>query len=153
MRAIRGTRLMLVIIRAAFLGGGRRFLCQVCICMWQHPLLPPGLLCSPGEASAAFPGQVRWEQRREGRSMAGTVTIMQAVLHSVSLPHTHACTHAADFSYGLNPCSLTGSSLSTPMGSGVRSSVPSSVKPAVSSVTYFSHSAATLEQCLAPILV
>lgn len=51
------------------------------------------------------------------------------------------------------PCSLTGSSLSTPMGSGVRSSVPSSVKPAVSSVTYFSHSAATLEQCLAPILV
>lgn len=90
---------------------------------------------------------------KEGGSMAGTVTIMQAAFHSVSLPHTQACTHAADFSYWTYPCSLNGSSLSTPMGSGVRSSVPSSVKPAVSSMTYFSHSAAALEQCLGRILV
>lgn len=34
------------------------------------------------------------------------------------------------------------------MGSEVTSSIPSSVKPALSSLTYFSHSA-VLEQCLA----
>lgn len=48
----------------------------------------------------------------------------------------------------VTPWSLAGCSLSTPMGSEVTSSIPSSVKPAFSSLTYFSHSA-VLEQCLA----
>ena len=71
-------------------------------------------------------------------------------------PNTH--THTGGFSpcvpsqsgrrASVTPRSLAGCSFSTPIGSEVTSSIPSSVKPAFSSLTYFSHSA-VLEQCLA----
>lgn len=71
--------------------------------------------------------------------------MVQAAIHSVSLPGSQQQTAAT-------PGPLNGCLLSTPMSSGVISSIPSSVRPAVSSVTYFPHSV-VLEQCLARILV
>lgn len=68
-------------------------------------------------------------------------TPVQATSHTVCLP-------PAGQWASVTLRSLAGCSLSTPIGSEVTSSIPSSVKPAFSSLTYFSHSA-VLEQCLA----
>lgn len=87
-----------------------------------------GCVWGKGEDSSAWPYKE-------------AMSITQAAFHSVCLPLPRQQTSVI-------PRSLAGCSLSTPMGSEVTSSIPSSVKPAFSSLTYFSHSA-VLEQCLA----
>lgn len=87
-----------------------------------------GVECDQGGSGSALP------QKKP-------TTPVQVASHSVCLPLPGP-------QASVPPCSLAGCSLSTPIGSEVTSSSPSSVKPAFSSLTYFSHSA-VLEQCLA----
>lgn len=104
---------------------------------------PQLLLLSRMITWCSFPGYGvggggRWQL---GHDAKWAVTVMQAAFHSVCLPLPGQQT-------SVPPWSLAGCSLSTPMSSEVTSSIPSSVKPAFSSLTYFPHSA-VLEQCLA----
>lgn len=109
--------------------------------------LPPGTLsreslscCSRLESSLGFVSQGRGFECRAGERNGGlwpwkeAMTITQVAFHSVCLPLPWQQT-------SVTPWSLAGCSLSTPMSSEVTSSIPSSVKPAFSSLTYFSHSA------------
>lgn len=119
--------------------------------------LPPGILsreslsCSCRlELSLGLVSQGRdwvWGEGEDSGAWPSkeALTILQAASHSMCLPLPRQQT-------SVTPWSLAGCSLSTPMGSEVISSIPSSVKPAFSSLTYFSHSA-VLEQCLALFLV
>lgn len=150
---------MLIVIRASSLsgrGGGAEggWLSQIPVPQMQLVAgkLPPGILsreslscscCLEWSLGVVSQG-MRWGEGEDGSSAMtrkGAVTVMQAAFHSVCLPLPGQQT-------SVPPWSLAGCSLSTPMGSEVTSSIPSSVKPAFSSLTYFPHSA-VLEQCLA----
>lgn len=77
-----------------------------------------------------------WGRREDGGvwPWEEAMTIAQGAVHSVCLPPPWQPT-------AVTPRALAVCSLSTPMSSEVTSSIPSSVKPAFSSLTYFSHSA------------
>ena len=150
---------MLIVIRASSLRGG--------VVSIPRPVqaaggrrLPPGTLSRESLSCSCHPesslglvsqdrGGVCW-----GREHGSASPWEKPV--DTHPPNTH--THTGGFSQcesypsgqraSVTPRSLAGCSLSTPIGSELISSIPSSVKPAFSSQTYFPNSA-VLEQCLA----